>query len=259
MLGSACGDESEPVSFDFAAVVNGANFVCGDTYTGLGASGSDLTPRDFRMYVHDVRLVTADGREVAVALDDDGRFQNGEVVLLDFENGCGDMGNADLNTTISGRAPAGDYTGLRFRIGVPDELNHADPTLADPPLNLTAMWWNWNGGYKHIRLDAVSSAFDGWRLHLGSTGCEGDMMGTATCTTANRPDIQLSGADPRNATVQLDLAALVTGSTLMNTDETPPGCMSAPMDMDCAPLFRELGLAFGGASATEQNVFSLVP
>lgn len=252
----SCGDGSggDPVSIQLSAMVGSEAFSCGTTYTGLGTSGADLTPTDFRFYVHDVRLVTAEGDEVQVDLDDDGMWQNGEVVLLDFENGCGDMGNADLNDTIRGTAPPGDYTGIRFRVGVPTELNHADPTAQGTPLNLTSLWWNWNGGYKFIRIDGNSSEFDGWRLHLGSTMCEGDMMGNATCDTLNVPQVALDGFDPTTTGVVVDLAALVADSDLGDTGEQP-GCMSNPMDADCGALFGTLGLPFGGSSPSGQSVF----
>ena len=251
---SCGGDGDDPVEVQFAAMVGTEMFDCGSTYSGLG-TGADLTPMDFRFYVHDVRLVRDDGTEVAVQLDDDGMWQNGEVALLDFENGCGDMGNADLNDRIIGTAPSGNYTGLRFKMGVPESLNHADASVAEPPLNLTSLFWNWNGGYKFIRIDGASSAFDGWRLHLGSTGCTGDMMGNASCTTLNVVEVSLDGIDPTSTTVVADLAQLVTGSDLGNTGDSQPGCMSNPMDADCGVIFGNLGLPFGGAGGGGQQFF----
>ncbi|MEM9069751.1 MAG: MbnP family copper-binding protein [Myxococcota bacterium] len=250
----SCGSSGDdPVELRFSALVGDQAFDCGSTYA-LGA-GLDLTPRDFRFYVHDVRLLTADGEEVPVTLDDDGRWQNGEVVLLDFEDQCGEMGNPDMNDRILGVAPSGDYTGIRFRLGVPESLNHADASLAGAPLNLTSMFWNWNAGYKFIRIDGASSAFDSWRLHLGSTGCTGDMMGNATCSNLNVPEITITGFDPTTEAVVADIGALVNGSDLANTDETQPGCMSSPADPDCASLFGNLGLSFGDSPAPAQSFF----
>ncbi len=250
-----CSEAGEPVSLAFAPRVGTEAFVCGETYSGLGSMAAELTPTDLRFFVHDVRLVEADGTEVRVHLDDDGRFQDGDVVLLDFEENCGDMGNAETKTTIEGTVRPGDYTGIRFTIGVPEERNHADPTRAGAPLNLTAMWWNWNAGYKFVRFDARSSAFTGWRLHLGSTSCEGDMMGNASCDDRNAPEIAIDGFDPTAEAVQIDLAALVAGSDLGNTGESPPGCLSGPDDPDCAPLFESLGLPFDGSTGGSQIVF----
>jgi len=255
-LALACGsdDATQSITIPVSAVVGSEPFVCGQTYTGLGDGSLELTPTDFRFYVHDVRVVDAEGAEFPVTLEQDGRFQEGDVALLDFEDGCGDFGNPDLNSTIRGTVPEGDYVGLRFRVGVPEARNHADPVTQPAPLNLTDMWWTWNAGYKFIRIDGRSSAFDSWRLHLGSTGCDGDMMGNASCTNANVPEVALDG-DPTTLEVAIDLEALVDGSDLANTEETPPGCMSRPDDPDCEALFRNLGLPFAGATPSGQQAF----
>lgn len=254
-LGLSCGGGGDdPVELRFAAMVGDQPFACGTAYDSLG-TGVALTPMDLRFYVHDVRLVRDDGREVPVELDDDGKWQNGEVALLDFEDGCGGMGNPDLNDRVLGMAPAGTYTGVRFKVGVPEALNHADASLAGAPLNLTSLFWNWNAGYKFIRVDGTSGSFDSWRLHLGSTGCTGDMAGNATCTTPNVVEVSLEGFDPTTTPVVADLARLVEGSDLSNTGDSPPGCMSGPMDPDCATIFDNLGLPFGGAPGGEQRFF----
>ena len=255
LLALSCGDTGEPISsISVAAMVGDQALSCGQTYTGLGAAGADLTVRDLRFFVHDVRLVDASGAETPFELIDDGKWQDGTVALLDFEDGCGDMGNADLRTIIEGTAPAGEYTGIRFRLGVPEELNHQNPPDAAPPLSLSELFWTWNGGYKFLRLDARSSAFDGWRVHLGSTRCEGDMMGNATCMDLNTPEVALDGFDPLTGTVVADVAGLVEGSMLDNTVD-PPGCMSSPDDPDCAPIFDALGLPFGGTASAGQTFF----
>lgn len=256
LLGLAsCGDDGDPLhTIQFAALSGSEPITCGGTYGGLGSAAADLTVRDFRFYVHDVRLVDAAGTETPFVLEDDGRWQNGSVALLDFEDGCGDMGNTELRTVIEGRAPGGDYTGIRFKLGVPEALNHQDPVAAAPPLSLSEMFWTWNGGYKFVRIEGNSSVLDGWRLHLGSTRCEGDMLGNATCMDGNRPEIAVD-LDPLNETVVADLEGLLEDSSLDNTAETAPGCMAAPSDPDCAPLFDNLGLAFGGAPSSGQSFF----
>lgn len=254
----SCGDGNAVTSISFAAMVGDQPLTCGQTYSGLGASGADLTIRDFRFYVHDVRLFDVTGEETPFELDDDGKWQNGEVALLDFEDGCGDMGNADLRTVLEGHAPDGDYVGVRFKLGVPAELNHQNPTAAAPPLSLSELFWTWNAGYKFIRIDARTSLADAWRVHLGSTQCDGDMMGNATCASPNVPEFSVDGSldfDPATATVVADVAGLVEASMLDNTMDTPPGCMSNPDDPDCAPIFGSLGLAFGGSPAPGTQTF----
>jgi len=264
-LGSfGCGDSgssNQAVTIEFAAKVGTADFVCGDTYENLGANGTSLQLSDFRFYVQDVELKNADGEYVAVELDTNGNdWQTTNVALLDFEDGCTDLGNEPMNSVVTGTVPAGTYDGVRFVMGVPFELNHNNPATAEPPLNLTSMAWNWQGGYKFLRIDSGTFSMSDWRMHLGSTGCDGDPVagGTTMCTTPNRVDVELEAFDPANDTVIADFAALVEGAELdVNQEMTPVGCMAGPTDGDCAPLFDNLGLPFDGSEPSAQQFFSI--
>ena len=110
--------------------------------------------QDFRIYVSKVRLISADGSEVPLLLTPDNQWQNDKVTLLDFENATGSCnGNAPMNNAVRGTAPAGHYTGVVFEIGVPQEMNHQDPTLAGVPLNYSGLTWPWRFGYKFTTID----------------------------------------------------------------------------------------------------------
>jgi len=266
---AGCGDdETDPnptpagaeVAVAFTAQVGAEAFACGSEYMGIGATSSPLTVKDMRFYVHDVRLVDDEGNEVPVTLEQDGKWQQGTVALLDFEdgtNGC-DAGNPDTNVSIRGTVPeASTFTGIRFTMGVPFDVNHADAATAPAPLNLTSLWWNWNGGYKFIRIDGSTPGLDAWRFHLGSTACDGDMSGNVTtCGNPNRVEVAIDGFDPTASSVVFDLAAMLEGVDLeTNSMDTPPGCMAAPVDPDCELYFQNLGLPWDGASAGAQLVF----
>ncbi|TFH26959.1 MAG: metallo-mystery pair system four-Cys motif protein, partial [Myxococcales bacterium] len=145
---SSSGSTGETVTIEFAAMVGGENFVCGDTYDNLGADDSSLQLSDFRFFVQDVELKNANGDYVAVSLTSSA-WQTDNVTLLDFEDGCSgnDFGTPEMNMVVTGTVPAGTYDGLRFEMGVPFDLNHENPATAAPPLNLTTMQWDWQGGY----------------------------------------------------------------------------------------------------------------
>jgi uncharacterized repeat protein (TIGR04052 family) len=154
----------------------------------------------------------------------------------------------------------GTYDGLRFKMGVPFDLNHENSATAEPPLNLTSMNWDWQGGHKFLRIDTGTFSMTDWRMHLGSTGCDGDPLagGTTVCTTPNRVDVELDAFDPGNDTVVADFAQLVDGAQLdVNQAATPVGCMAGPTDGDCAPLFDNLGLSFEGSEPGPQQFFSV--
>jgi len=254
-----CGDSDQPVSIEFAAKVGDQDFVCGQQYDNLGADDTSLTLSDFRFYVSGLELQDSDGSWVAVTLDQT-NFQVDDVALLDFEDGCNnESGNAQTNTRITGTVPQGTYDGLRFGMGVPFERNHENPATAPAPLNLSTLQWDWQGGYKFLRIDSGSFSMEDWRLHLGSTGCNGDPVagGTTECTTPNVVIVDNLGPfDPDNGTIVANFAALVEGALLdVNQPVTPVGCIAGPGDMDCAPLFGNLGLAFGGDPAPGAQSF----
>ena len=251
-----------PVTIRFQATVGDKKLACGQDYENIGVTRSRITPHDFRFYVHSIRLIDDKGSEVPVELAQDGKWQLDDVVLLDFENATGGChnGTPEMNDRVSGTAPDGKYTGLRFTVGVPFNKNHTDLTAQPPPLNLTAMAWAWNIGRKFMRLDFASTGLPrGFAIHLGSTGCTPNQTRATvptSCSAPNRPEIELAGFDSSRDVVIADLAALLKDSNVdVNQADTAEGCMSSPEDQDCAPLFANLGLPFGGKPAGKQTFF----
>lgn len=249
-----------PIVLRFAAKVGSMPFRCGEVYGPMGSANSRWNPLDFRLYVHDVRLLDAIGNEVPVTLDEEDTWQHQGVALLDFEDRTGlcSNGTAPTNLTVRGRvARSSTWTGLRFRLGVPFALNHADLASLPSPLNLTALWWNWQGGHKFLRIDGRTQdatgtvLVQGWNIHLGSTGCDGSASGGVTrCANPNRPEVTLMNFDPAANTVVADLGRLVSGVDLSRAN-ADPGCMSAPGDTDCASVFPTLGIPFGSTPAAQ--------
>ena len=143
------------VAINFDGWVGEDEFVCGESYDNVGTSETTITPTDFRLYVSNVALIDEDGNVVPVELEQDGKWQYQNTALLDFEDGTGpcDNGTSETNNTVVGTVPEGDYQSLQFTLGIPKKLNHDDAAIAPSPLNLTSMWWNWQGGYKFLRLD----------------------------------------------------------------------------------------------------------
>lgn len=269
---------SQTVVVRFAAQVNAQPFACGQTYAGIGTTRSTITPSDFRFYVSEVHLIDAGGRAVPVALTQDGAWQLDNIALLDFEDANGPCrnGTAAMNNSIRGTVPAGRYTGLRFTLGVPFARNHGDPTVAPSPLNLTAMFWNWQGGYKFIKFDTATSGqtattappdargggnASGFSVHLGSTMCAAASRTQApsACQNPNRVTVQFDRFDVAAQTVVADIAAVLAGANVdVNAPNTSPGCMSFLNDADCPPVMAALGLSYGGVAAPgPQRLFSV--
>jgi uncharacterized repeat protein (TIGR04052 family) len=245
---TGCDAGERAVAIETVGMIGDRPFACGVGFEGIGTTGSTLTPLDFRIYVHDVRVITEAG-EVAVALTDDGEWQAGGVALLDYEGGLAagcEGGNPPTNTVLRGTVPGstGAIRGVRFRLGVPADRNHLDAATAPSPLNLTSMFWGWLDGYKFVRIEGRSTGQPGgFRFHLGATGCTGDpFTGTRTCSAPNRPEIAIDGYDPARDVVVADLAALYESSDVDDDAGGSPGCMSEVDDPDCEPLFEALGI-----------------
>lgn len=282
LAGPALAEQA--VTLSFAGEFAGNPFSCGRAYDGIGRNGSTVDVVDYRLYVSNVRLLTENGDEVPVTLDQDGVWQAGGVALLDFEDGAGSCvnGTAPTNAMVRGTVPAGDYRGLAFDVGVPFAQNHVDPTLEASPMNLTALFWNWQGGYRFVKVDlatagqpmdvaqtaddhagdgAGSDEARGWSLHLGSTGCASPSRTTAPedpCAAPNRVPVRFEAFDPAVNVVVVDPArVLVEADVEVNAPDTSPGCMSFPDDADCLTVMTRLGLAYGDVPAGEQTLVSM--
>src|SRR5262245_40321481 len=57
------------------------------------------------------------------------------------------------NAVLTGRVARATYTGIRFSIAVPFDLNHANPLTASAPLNRAELFWSWQSGYKFLRFE----------------------------------------------------------------------------------------------------------
>lgn len=260
-VGALCLSAQQPVSIQFKAMVGNVDLACGKSYPDVGTTKSTITPRDFRFYVHNIRLVDHDGKETPVELKQDDKWQLDNVALLDFENATGSCANGtpETNASVVGSVASGHYTGLRFTMGVPFEKNHTDLTKMPPPLNLTALAWVWNAGRKFARLDFSSTgAPRGWAIHLGSTGCTPDDTKTTIptkCSEPNRLEVSLADFDPAKDIVVADLAALLQDSNVDEAGKMMSGCMSGPRTPACGPLFSNLGLPFPSQPLKPQTFF----
>jgi uncharacterized repeat protein (TIGR04052 family) len=257
-------DSLHPITIRLAARVGDRPFACGDTFDQIGLSKARITASDFRFYVHDVRLVSASGDTVRAPLVARAPWQDADVALLDFENGTATCANGtpETNDELVVMAPAGDYRGVAFTLGVPFARNHGDLAAQAPPLSLSRLFWSWNGGYKFLRVDMratqADSAPSSWVIHLGSTGCtvaDGAKSPTA-CAQPNRAEIAIANFDPARDVIVADLAALLARSDVrVNQPQTAAGCMSAPNDADCGGLFASLGLAHPNADRSSAQPF----
>lgn len=267
----------EATEIRFEATIHGVAFECGKSYSNVGLTQSTMTPNDFRMFISDVNLIDANGKLVPLALIQDNVWQVENVALIDFEDGSDVCRNGTnpLNKTIKGTVPKGEYKGIQFALGVPFKLNHGNPTLAPSPLSSTAMFWNWQGGYKFLKFDSSTRGrpianqspgvkgggnASGFSLHLGSTVCasESKTIAPSSCKNPNVVTVRFDQFDVNNNVVIADMGAVLANANIdTNAEKTAPGCMSFPGDADCPPIMKALGLPYDGQPSGNQVFFKV--
>ncbi len=275
ILMSACSNSNAPapqdVSIKFAAQVNGADFTCGQTYTGIGVTGSDFQVNDFRLYIHDIHIHDdATGVQYPIELVQDGQWQLDNVAMLDFENSNDSAscnGTTETNTMVQGKVtvPASvdlSNTEVCFTVGVPADKNHIDEATAASPLNASGMLWAWKVGRKYIRIDGVgdpTGVNNKFNLHLGAQGCPGASATappSAACSVPNTFEACVSNFDVVNSVIAVDPAPVLAGNDItVNLDggaTAKPGCQSFVDDNDCEEIIPRLGLdySYGRVSGT---------
>lgn len=245
----ACEPQEVAVSIPFAAHIGGQALDC-------QASQPQFRMTDLRFYVYQPRLHRSDGTSVSIRLTENGRWQKNDLVLIDLEDGSGDCrnGTVDSNNRILGKVPAGDYRRLSFSVGVPFDLNHADPLSASVPLDDSTMHWHWRSGFKFLRAGFITPT-DGFWIHLGSAGCQGTVQNIAGCRFSNRFDVLLDDYHPGNE-VAIDFAKLYANSK--SDDGLPSSCSSGPAENPCREAFSVFGIDFDtGEQVSEQQFFSV--
>lgn len=269
LLFAGCSGGPVDVMIPVEALFAGSAVRCGMDLTLPGGATGEFA--DARVFLSNVEMQNTDGAWVSVDLTPSD-WQNDNVVLLDFEDGtagCSDSGTPETNGSIVGTLPAGEYTGLRFDIGVPFQQNHVNNATEPAPMNAPGMFWTWQGGYKFVRVDFLVDGDPGtrWNVHVGSTACVSDAPVDAPATACDRPNrasLEIATVGPTSG-LSLDLQALVSTVDLaQNSAETPPGCMSSPMEpLDCIDTFASLGLDFSSGACVsgcaDQSFVAVTP
>lgn len=248
LLTASCSGPPADVAIRFAAEYKGVPVACDEQGVALS---------DLRFYIHNIRLLDSSGEILPVQLVEDGLWQSESVALVDLEDGQGTCANGSplVNATIRGKFAGGTTRGIRFDIGVPENLNHADPLQAVPPLDRTPMHWHWRSGYKFVRA-GIAADEGGFWMHLGSSRCQGTIGDIQGCMSPNRPVVELDGFDPLKHRIVLDLGALFASASMTESGS----CSSGPDETACTGPFAALGLDFAsGATLDVAGVFRVEP
>ena len=236
-------EKREVITIPFEAHYKEQALQCGKEVTVGENQPGVLWLTDLRSFIHDMEVQSKDGKWVKAPFVADDRFQTDRVALLAFEDGSGRCANGtpSTHTQLKVEIPLKSTHGLRFKLGVPFELNHLDPVNQKPPLNVSSMHWSWQAGYKFFRLDMADEGGDGLKAHLGSTGCEGTAGNISGCKRTNIAPIEFEKLELRESGVVIDVVELLAR---LDADKKPVliQCMGAADGDHCGSTFSALGL-----------------
>ncbi len=245
------------IEISFEALFNNDTFECGVNYENAGRDGASISPTIFQFYIHDIEVENSSGDWIAVDLPDDGVWQKDGIVLLDFDKNtglCSGMTDA-TNKRIAGIVPQGDYTGVRFKLGVPAEKNNLDFSLSEAPLNNSLMFWGWMQGYRYLRLEfeATSSTYS--LIHMGATSCTGNAFAgeVMDCEYPNRFPFELTGEDPFATLIQINVDEMLLPHDL-GSGNLGLVCEAERYEPDCPDVFKVLGEGLGEQTFMEWSL-----
>jgi hypothetical protein len=134
------------VEIEFDNQAGSSALLFGTEYTT--ASNEKVKFTAFNYYVSNFVLTKADGTEYVVPKD--------SCYFLCKHD------DADSRKVVLKNIPAGDYTGLRFVVGV-DSAKSVSPIgerlgVLDPATGANGHYWSWNSGYIFMKMEGISPA-----------------------------------------------------------------------------------------------------
>ena len=179
---SALKDGTANLTLNLNAHVNGKSF-SGESSATYDVKGIAMSFKSARMYISEISLISSDDTRVAVeseplevpAKNDENEnishIIRDHVLLVKHD--------AKMTAYDIGTWPAGEYKGIRFKVGIAGTTNRIDPSQvpAKHPLSKQTDFnnhWNWNAGYLFLRMDGrVDTNNDEkpdslWAVHLGT-------------------------------------------------------------------------------------------
>lgn len=171
-------------------------------------------------------------------------WQTPDVALLKFHDLCSSPSNANDKIMLDvSEAFLKLSTSLRFTMGLPFDVNHANPLSQPSPLNDSSMFWSWQNGHKFLRLDLSKNGDTSrkWSYHLGSVGCESESAvrpPEKSCAYTNRvefvlPMVQLDS----DLDLEVSLADIITK---VDINEAPNCMFESPDTVPCKRLIQNL-------------------
>lgn len=206
----------------------------------VGQSKWQLDHFGFYLTKPEVRI---DGRWQSVKFKQN-QWQTQSAALLQFHSLCNSPKDANNKISLDVSEKFLKLaTNLRFTLGLPFDVNHADSLTQPSPLNVSAMVKNQQDGHRFLRLDLsqVGDSSKNWSYHLGSAGCVSTSVDTApekSCAFTNRVEFILPMTQ-LDEELELEVSVSNIVSQLQLADQE--SCMfNSPEEQPCKQLLKNL-------------------
>jgi cytochrome c peroxidase len=212
-------------------------------------SGEDIQPASFRYQ-------TSVGESFSVTrisyLVSDFELQRNDGLWLAISNSVFwlDLGQNRDSFRLE-NVPSGEFTTIRFLVGLNTNLNHANPAQfsANHPLNpaVNGLYWGWQGGYVFLALEGLwrnsAGELDGWAYHLARDTNAGRVTLAAPLEITNETRLELD----------FDLAAALNAPCPLSFARDGTSTHSRDGDPIAAALVKNIVAAFRVRKVTALN------
>lgn len=242
---SACSEHPTPlhaqgtlVSLALAPTLSGKPFEFGQPNQSV--DGGSIVPTNFRFYVSEVQLLSSSGSPVAVDLvNAAGALEPYGVHLFNAEE--------EDTAVLRVLAPAGDYEGLRFALGLKLSCNQQRPeNLGEPLTDVSQMTWPHTGGFLFLRYEGLYTASDGSTKNVPA-GIPSVVHMGGSIAQEMVPSVSVAGAFSVPASGSLDkrlgvaMEQIFAGSTAeIDVSDVAVGLLSTPEAIAGERLRRKL-------------------
>jgi len=251
---NACPEQATPtrtqgtlLSLSLQLVMAGKPFAFGQA--NALPDGGSLVPLNFRFYVSEVQLLPSSGEPVAVdVVTAAGVGEPYGVHLFNADD--------DASRTLHVLAPAGDYTGLRFALGIKLACNQQPPaSLGEPLTDNSQMTWPHTGGFLFLRYEGRYTAADGSANVPSDLPPVVHMGGSIEKEFVPRVSVQGAFSIPASGTVEKRLSVAMDeifkgASASIDVSDVAIGLLATPESIAGERLRRDL---------PDRHVFVLEP
>lgn len=262
--------DKSPLSMavNFQAVVGTEDLKCFDKSNEMLAKGQIFT--DFRLFLSNLSFVSDSGEEIRVNLDVEDNSANlqfvdqdkNSIALLNYLDASCASSDATkkLKSAINGQLPLGNYTAVKFQIGLP--YASMDPRLAAIPAALAPsdMGWMWEHYPADLQIEANSGVAAGSSKKLLNS------LTTALKKTITLPlSYSLSAEAKKDLTVKIDLSKIFQSNAQSYLSGLETSCNNSTKAMtetaaNCSFAYKAFGLDVANPLAPyTQTVFSPSP